>query len=73
MINDIDLNEIVVSNKFPFGIKDFEYFIAYKDNKEIRPLCILFPERSIYKSHSDKTKFMYFLIKDEKTFDLGKS
>ena len=32
-INDIDINEIVVSNKFSFGKQDFKYFIGYKDNK----------------------------------------
>ena len=47
--NNIDINEIVVSNKFPFDKQDFKYFIGYKDNKEIRPLCIFFPEMSIYK------------------------
>ena len=68
-INDIDINEIVVSNKFPFGKEGFKYFIGYKDNKEIRPLCIFFPEMSIYKRYSDKTKCMYFMIKDEQIFD----
>ena len=42
-INDIDINRIVASNKFPFGKQDFKYFIGYKDNKEIRPLWIFFP------------------------------
>ena len=32
-INNIDINKIVVSNKFPFDEKDFKYFIGYKDNK----------------------------------------
>ena len=54
---------MVASNKFPFGKQDFKYFIGYKDNKEIRPLCILFQETSIY--IYDKTKCMYFTIKDE--------
>ena len=68
-INNIGINKIVVSNKFSFGKEDFKYFIGYKDNKEIRPLCIFFPEMSIYKRYSDKTKCMYFMIKDEKNFD----
>ena len=42
--NNIDINKIVVSNKFPFDKQDFNYFIGYKYNKEIRPLCIFFPE-----------------------------
>ena len=31
-INNIDINKIVVSTKFPFGKQNF---IGYKDNKEI--------------------------------------
>ena len=34
-INDIDNDEIVVSNKFPFGKQDFKYFIGYKDDKKL--------------------------------------
>ena len=37
-ISNIDINKIVVTNKFPFNKKDFIYFIGYKDNKEVRPL-----------------------------------
>ena len=46
-INDIDINEIVVSNKSPFSKQDFKYFIGYKDKNGIRPLCIFFPEMNI--------------------------
>ena len=31
-IKDIDINEILVSSKFPFGKQDFKYFIGCKDN-----------------------------------------
>ena len=34
-INYADVNKIVVSNSLPFGEKDFEYFIGYKDAKKI--------------------------------------
>ena len=68
-INDIDINEIVVSNKFPFGKQDFKYFIGYKDNKEIRSLCIFVLGMIIYERYSNKTKCMYFMIKDEKCLD----
>ena len=66
MIIDIDINKIVVSNEFPFGKQDFEYFI---DNKEIRPLCIFLLKIGIYKIYSAKTKCMYFMIKDDFFFD----
>ena len=62
MINNIDINKIVVFNKFLLDKQDFKYFIGYKDNKEIRPLYIFFPEMSRYKS---KAKCIYFMIKDE--------
>ena len=32
--NDVDINEIVVSNKLPFGKKDFKYFVDYKVDKK---------------------------------------
>ena len=32
LINDMDMNKIVVSNKLPFGKQDFKYFIGYKDS-----------------------------------------
>ena len=68
-LKNIDINKLVLSKKFSFGKQDFKYFIGYNDNKEIRPLCIFFPEMSIYKSYFDKTKCMYFIIKDENFFD----
>ena len=43
------MNEIVVSNKFPFSKQGFKYFIDYKDDKKFRALCKFFAEMSIYK------------------------
>ena len=37
--------------------------------KVIKKLDLFFPEMSIYKRYSDKTKCMYFMIKDENFFD----
>ena len=33
-IKNIDINEIVVSNKVSFGKKGFKYFIGYKEAKK---------------------------------------
>ena len=49
MIKDIDINEIVISNKICFGKQDFKYFIGYKVNKKIKPLCIFCSRMSMYK------------------------
>ena len=35
MIDDIDINKIVVSNKFTYGKQDFKYFIGYKDDTKL--------------------------------------
>ena len=59
MISNIDINKIVISNRFLFDNKDFKYFIGYK---EIRLLCLFFPEINIYKRYFDETKCMYFII-----------
>ena len=40
-INDINVNNILVSKKEPYGTKNsFKYFIRNNDNDIIRPLCI---------------------------------
>ena len=49
MIKDIDINEIVISNKICFGKQDFKYFIGYKVAKKIKPLCIFCSRMSMYK------------------------
>ena len=69
LIDNIYVNKIVVSNKISFCKKDFGYFIGYKVAKKNRPLCILLPKMSAYRRGFDKTKCMYFLIKDEKLLE----
>ena len=34
LIDNIDVNKLVVSNKISFGKNDFKYFIGYKDVKK---------------------------------------
>ena len=67
-INEIVINKIVVSNKFPLGKQDFKFFIGYKDVKKIRPLCIFFLKMSTYRSFY-KNNSIYFMIKEEKVLD----
>ena len=54
-------------------IKGFKYFIAYKtdyenDDEKVMPLCIMLPKKKIstYRRDFDETKYMSFLIKDNK-------
>ena len=41
LINNIDINKIILSNKLPFGKQGFKYFIGYKDFEKIGLLYIL--------------------------------
>ena len=52
-----------------FGKKGFKYFICYKDNKKIRPLCIFLPKMSAYRRDFDETTYMSFLIKDDELLE----
>ena len=62
MIYDEDISKIAVSSKFPLGKKDFKHFSGYKDDGNIRQLCIIFPKISISKINFNETKYMLFLM-----------
>ena len=59
-INDIDINKIVISNKLPFGKKDFKYSIAYQDLGVIRPLYIFRQQMIIYKRSFNENRQLLF-------------
>ena len=66
-IYDVNIDRIVLLNKIPFGKKGFKYFIGHKnDDEKVMPLCINLLKMSAYKRHFDQTKYMCFLIKDNK-------
>ena len=46
-LNLVDIN-IVISDKFKHSDKGFKYFIGYKDDNIVRPLCIILPQMSGY-------------------------
>ena len=44
-IDDIDVNKVLISKEEPYGTRNsFKYFIGYKDNDVIKPLCIKLPQ-----------------------------
>ena len=48
-IEDINVNNILVSKKESYGTKNsLKYFIGYNDNDNIRPLCIRLPQMTGY-------------------------
>ena len=68
-IEDIDVNNILVSKKEPYGTKNsYKYFIGYNDNDNIRPLCIRLPQMTGYARKCNENATMSFIVKDKKLF-----
>ena len=65
----IHINKIVLSNKVSFGQKGFKCFIGFKDSTKMKPLCIFLPKMSAYGKDCDETKYVSFLIKDDKLLE----
>ena len=67
-IEDIDVNNILVSKKEPYGTKNsHKYFIGYNDDDDnIRPLCIRFPQMTGYARKFNENATMSFIVKDKK-------
>ena len=66
MIDDVDTDQILISNKIASGRKGYEDFTGYKDDDyEIKLLCMIFPKLTEYLKSVDETKHMYFLIKND--------
>ena len=68
-IDNIGVNKIVVSNKISFGKNGFKHFIDYNNAEKYRPLWIFFPKMSTYRREFDKTKCVFFFIRNEKLLE----
>ena len=67
-INDIDVNNILVSKKEKYGkYNSFKYFIGYNDNDVIKPLQLELSQMTGYINKFDKnTITMSLKVKDKK-------
>ena len=69
-INDIDVNNILVSKKEKYGkykYNSFKHFIEYNDNNIIKPLYLELPRMIGYINKFDKnTITMSLKVKDKK-------
>ena len=50
-LNSINVDQIVVSDKFKHSDVCFRYFIGYKEGKIVKPLCISLPQMTVYIKH----------------------
>ena len=60
-LNLVDINKIVISDKFKHRDKGFKYFIACKDDNIVRPLCIILPQMSGYIKYFESGGKIYLL------------
>ena len=66
-IEEIDINNMLVSKKEPYGNKNLvKYFIGYNDNDIIRRLCIRLPQMTGYARKFDENATLSFIVKDKK-------
>ena len=65
-IDDIDVNNILVSRKEPYRTKNsLKYFIGYNDNNIIRPLRIRLPKMAGYARKFKENATMSFRVNDK--------
>ena len=59
----VNVDKIVVSDKFKHSDKGFKYFIGYQEDEIVKPLCIILPQMSGYIKYFEKSeKNMSFLL-----------
>ena len=64
--DNIDVNNILVSKKEPYGNKySVKYFIGYNDNDIIRLLFIKLPQMTGYCRKFDENAAMSFVVKNK--------
>ena len=66
----VNLDQIVISDKFKHNDDSFKYFIGHKEGEVVKPLIIILHQMSGYKKHFENGgKSMSFVIKDDDVLD----
>ena len=66
----VNLDQIVISDKFKHSDDGFKYFIGYKEGEIVKPLCIILPQMSGYIRYFENGgKNTSFVIKDDDVLD----
>ena len=71
-INEVDIEEIVLSHKKLYGKDSFKYFIRYRNegNAFPSPLCIKLPQMNVNAKYFYKnSKYMNLLVNDKKILE----
>ena len=66
----VNVDQIAIPDKFKHNDDGFKYFIGYKEDDFVKPLCIILPQMSGYIKYFEKGgKNKSFLIKDDSVLD----
>ena len=66
----VNIDQIVVSDKFKHNNECFKYFIGYLEGEIVKPLCIILPQMSGYIKYVENgSKNMSFFIKDDEVWE----
>ena len=69
-LDSVDLDKIVVSNKWKISETTCKYLCGYLNNDVIQPLCVILPQMNGYIKYFDNGgKNMSFVTDDEKVYD----
>ena len=66
----VNVDQIVISDKFKHSDDGFKDFIGYKESEIVKPLCIVLPQMSGYILYFENGgKNMSFIIKNDDALD----
>ena len=69
-LNLVNVDQILINDKFKHSDDGFKYFIGYKEGEIVKPLCIILPQMSGYiKYFENGGKNMSRIIKDNSVLD----
>ena len=66
----VNVDQIVISEKFKHSDDGFKYFIGYQEDEIVKPLCIILPQMSgCIKHFKNGGKNISFFVRDDNVFD----
>ena len=69
-LDSVTTDKIVASDKFKHNEEGYKYFIGYKEDEIVKPLCIILPQMNGYiKYFENGGKNMSFLIKNNEVWE----
>ena len=69
-LKSVNVDQIVISDKFSHSDNGFKYFIGYQEGEIVKPLYIILPQVSGYiKYFENGGKSMSFMVKDDNMLD----